>query len=201
MDRQTMLPCELYLVTLPEFDPATDLPGLDTVLKRWTPSALRLATSEPNQARRIVKEIRQTVQSNGVALILTDLPVLARELECDGVHLSRHSALAETARKVLGDDLQLGIACGPSRDEAMLAGEQSADYIAVTPDGTDLTKWWSQVMELPIVAEDIATSEQAEAMVDANADFLAIPLSFRDADIAGLHLEAILTPVEIKDSE
>ncbi|RUT24618.1 thiamine phosphate synthase [Asaia sp. W19] len=188
-----MLPCELYLVTMPDFDPSRELNDLVKVLERWTPAALRLGTSEENRARHCVKAIRETVQSLGTALILTDLPALASELGCDGVHLTSSPAQCLTAREELGRDLQLGVYCGTSRDDAMHAGELGADYISVAPNAPDLVAWWSQMMELPVIAEGIETAEEASAMIKANADFLAVPLSFVDADEAGARLEAIIS--------
>lgn len=188
-----MLPCELYLVTKPDFDPARELDALAKVLARWTPAALRLSTTDETRARHCVSAIRQTVQSHGTALILTDLPALAQELGCDGVHLTSNPSRCLTAREELGRDLQLGVSCGTSRDDAMNAGELGADYIAIAPNATDLVTWWSQMMELPVIAEDIETAEQALAMIKANADFLSIPLSFVDADEPGAVLTAIVS--------
>ncbi|WP_025885935.1 thiamine phosphate synthase [Asaia prunellae] len=188
-----MLPCELYLVTLPDFDPSRELNDLAKVLERWTPSALRLSTTDESQARHCVNAIRSTVQAHGTALILTDLPALAQELGCDGVHLSGHPSRCLTAREELGKDLQLGVYCDTSRDDAMNAGELGADYISIAPNAPDLVAWWSQMMELPVIAENIETAEQALVMIKANADFLAIPLSFVDADEAGARLAAIVS--------
>lgn len=188
-----MLPCELYLVTMPDFDPTCELAALATVLERWKPAALRLSTTDETRARRAVLAIRDTVQAHGTALILTDLAALARELGCDGVHLSASPAQCLIARDELGRDLQLGVYCGTSRDNAMSAGELGADYIAIAPNAPDLAAWWSQMMELPVIAEQIETKDDALAMIKANADFLAVTLSFNDADAAGAKLEAIVS--------
>lgn len=187
-----MLPCELYLVTTPDFDPDTELDGLCQILRRWSPAALRLDVSQPNRARAIVPAIRSMVQNAGTALILTDLPELAHELECDGVHLTRGSGLLDTARAALGDALQLGVACGDSRDEAMHAGEAGADYIAIDADATDLAQWWNQMVELPLVAETIESVDQARTMVAAGTDFLALTVSFTNADVTGAWMERVL---------
>lgn len=188
-----MLPCELYLVTMPDFDPSRELADLAKVLSRWTPAALRLSTTDETRARSCVNAIRDTVHAHGTALILTDLPALAHELGCDGVHLTSSPAQCLTAREELGRDLQLGVFCGTSRDDAMSAGELGADYISIAPNAPDLVAWWSQMMELPIIAEDIETEEQALTMIKANADFLAVPLSFVNADEAGARLTAIIS--------
>jgi thiamine-phosphate pyrophosphorylase len=86
---------------------------------------------------------------------------------------------AASARRLIGD-LQLGVFCGLSRDRAMDAGDEGADYIAFGPFGAggeadpDLIAWWSELMELPVVAEGPITPDNCAALVRAGADFLAV---------------------------
>jgi thiamine-phosphate pyrophosphorylase len=64
----------------------------------------------------------------------------------------------------------------------MAAGEAGADYIAFGPFGgpdeaapaAELITWWSELMELPVVAEGTITAENCLALVRAGADFLAV---------------------------
>ncbi len=68
------------------------------------------------------------------------------------------------ARKVLGPDAIVGAFCGVTRHEGMNAGEAGADYVAFGPVGAtllgaatladrDLFGWWSEMIEVPVVAE------------------------------------------------
>jgi thiamine-phosphate pyrophosphorylase len=84
------------------------------------------------------------------------------------------------ARRTLGD-LQLGVWCGASRDQAMEAGEAGADYVAFGPYGDvedpadpELVQWWVELMELPAVAEGRITPQNCAPLVQAGADFLAV---------------------------
>ncbi len=68
------------------------------------------------------------------------------------------------ARKELGPDAIIGAFCGASSHAGMSAGEAGADYISFGPAGitplgdgshadAELFDWWSQMIEIPVVAE------------------------------------------------
>jgi thiamine-phosphate pyrophosphorylase len=82
----------------------------------------------------------------------------------DGVHLTDAARSVRHARKTLGEDAIVGSYCAGSRHDGMAAGEAGADYISFGPvrpsaldDGSyaelDLFQWWSEVIEVPCVAE------------------------------------------------
>ncbi len=178
--------CELYLVTPVLSDAAAFLPRLGQVLSAFPVAAvrLRLASAPREVLVREIGVLRATIQDCGVALMLDGLPELARETGCDGVHVD--GADVPAARRVAGDALQLGAFCGTSRDVAMQAGENGADYISFGPFSETsgeadigLLQWWTEMMELPVVAEyagglqhgtETARLDQLVRM----ADFLAV---------------------------
>jgi thiamine-phosphate pyrophosphorylase len=95
--------------------------------------------------------------------------------EIDGLHLSRLPAKLVTLRQQLGPERILGVACGLSRHDAMIAGEAEADYVSFAgdPDGLlELAGWWSALMTVPCVAEGVAGPDQAAALAAAGADFV-----------------------------
>ena len=75
------------------------------------------------------------------------------------------------ARALIGPDLTLGVTCKGSRDLAMGAGEDGADYVAFGafyPSGSkqvtatippNILRWWSELMELPCCAIGGITAE------------------------------------------
>jgi thiamine-phosphate pyrophosphorylase len=77
---------------------------------------------------------------------------------------------------------------GRSRHEAMVAGEGGADYVAFGIPANvedrekahrrrcELTAWWSEIFEVPVVAFDVATAEEAGQLASAGADFIALTL-------------------------
>ena len=179
--------CRLYLVTPPALDPAVFRDRLAEALDAGDVAAVQLRLKDVPDAAviRAIEMLRPVVQDRGVALILNDRPDLARQHGCDGAHVGADDMEAARARKLLGD-LQLGISCYDSRDAAMLAGESGADYVAFGAffaSGTkqtdvraepDLLEWWSEVMELPVVAIGGITPANCAGLVRAGADFLAV---------------------------
>jgi len=182
-----MAPCRLYLITPPTIDLAVFPDVMAAALDAGDVGCvqLRLKNLDDDALKRAIDAVRPAVQSRGVALLMNDRPDLAVAHGCDGAHVGQTDMSATVARKILGD-LMMGVTCHDSRDLAMTAGEQGADYVAfgaffptatkdakfsVTPD---LLQWWSELMELPCVAIGGITAENCGPLVQAGADFLAV---------------------------
>ena len=179
--------CRLYLITPPSFDPLAFRDVLASALDAGDVAALqlRLKDADDDALKRAIDALRPVAQSRGVAFLLNDRPDLAVATGCDGAHVGQTDTPAAVARKILGD-LTLGVTCHDSRDLAMQAGEQGADYVAFGaffPTATkeaniradiETLRWWSEMMELPCVAIGGITAENCPALVQAGADFLAV---------------------------
>ena len=125
-------------------------------------------------------------QSRGVAFLLNDRADLVRATGCDGVHVGQEDMPARQARTLIGSGSMLGVTCKGSRDLAMQAGDDGADYVAFGaffPSGTkevtrfidpEILNWWSELMELPCCAIGGITAENCAPLVQAGADFLAV---------------------------
>jgi len=182
-----LIDCRLYLVTPPALQPAVFRDLLAGALDAGDVGAvqLRLKDVSDETVRHAIDVLRPVAQSRDVAFILNDRPDLAVAHGCDGAHVGGEDMDAGRARAMLGD-LQLGISCYDSRDAAMLAGEAGADYVAFgaffasgTKDtdiraDADLLRWWSEMMELPVVAIGGITPLNCAPLVQAGADFLAV---------------------------
>lgn len=181
-----MNPCELYLLTPPTLDPLTFKHLLIEALEAGPIAAvqLRLKDVSDDEIRKAINILQPVVQERDIAFILNDRPDLAKECSCDGAHIDIEDISIELARAQLGDDLQLGISCYDSRDMAMKAGEQGADYITFgfpssskdtdVKASIDLISWWSEMMEIPVVATGGITAENCKPLVKAGADFLSV---------------------------
>jgi thiamine-phosphate pyrophosphorylase len=179
--------CRLYLLTPPTLPPdfSTEL-ALALDAGDVAALQLRLKDVSDDEIRHAADLVRPIAQSRGVALILNDRPDLAADTGCDGAHVGAEDTAPAEARRILGAKLQLGVSCYDSRDLALAAGEAGADYVAFGaffPSGTkdtgrraelDLLSWWSEIMELPVVAIGGITAGNCAPLVRAGANFLAV---------------------------
>jgi thiamine-phosphate pyrophosphorylase len=86
----------------------------------------------------------------------------------------------------MGNDRIVGVTCHNSRDFAYAAAEAGADYVAfgafyptTTKDPShwadpEILEIWQETMEIPCVAIGGITTENAEPLVRAGADFVAV---------------------------
>jgi thiamine-phosphate pyrophosphorylase len=161
------------------------------------------ATLDPGSAQPLVEMAQK---ANAAALLAGDAQ-LVRTLRADGVHLNVTKDLVgayEAARGILGNRGIVGVDVGISRHDAMTLAETGADYIAfgAPPHLKDRDKgrarrdeliaWWGDIFEVPCVALDVETREEAEALSRAGADFIgfrlasgATPVATRDV-VAGI---------------
>ncbi len=147
---------------------------------------LRLKDVSDDDWRRAIDALRPVTQSRGVAFLLNDRADLVRATGCDGAHVGQEDMPARQARALMGPEATLGVTCKGSRDLAMQAGEDGADYVAFGaffPSGTkevtrfidpEILQWWSELMELPCCAIGGITPQNCAPLVQAGADFLAV---------------------------
>lgn len=181
MDQQP----QLYLIA-PAMMAASELgPRLISVLDAHPVACLRLpGAGDEAELGRIADIARDIAHARDVAVVITDHVALAQRHGLDGVHLSQGSRGVRHARKELGADAIVGAYCGASRHDGMNAGEAGADYVSFGPCGTtalahgepaplDLFQWWSEVIEVPVVAEGALDAALIRALWPL-ADFIAI---------------------------
>ena len=180
--------CRLYLITPPVIDLANFPDLLAAALDAGDVAALqiRLKPADDDLVRRAAERLLPVGQARGVAVLMNDSAALAVATGCDGVHVGQSDTPAREARKIIGPDRQLGVTCHASRELAITAGEDSADYVAFGaffPTGTkdtqhrpdlSILEWWSEMMTLPSVAIGGITAENCAPLVRAGADFLAV---------------------------
>lgn len=180
--------CRVYLITPPKLDPVPFADLLAAALDAGDAAAvqLRLKDVGDDEWKRAADALRPVAQARDVAFLLNDRADLVRALGCDGVHVGQEDMPATDARRLIGPDATLGVTCKGSRDLAMQAGEDGADYVAFGaffPSGTkdvsrfiapDILQWWSDLMELPCCAIGGITAANCAPLVEAGADFLAV---------------------------
>lgn len=177
---------QLYLITPPQFDLYTFPDALGAVLDAHEIACVRLAlgTRDEDDLSRAADALRDACISRDVAIVIEDHVVLAERLGLDGVHLSDAARSVRAARKALGADAIVGCHCGTSRHDGMSAGEAGADYVSFGPvgasslgDGTqadqELFTWWSEMIEVPVVAEGALDAAVIAQLADST-DFYGI---------------------------
>ncbi|MCL3882813.1 thiamine phosphate synthase [Marivita sp. GX14005] len=177
---------QLYLITPPELE-LSHFPGaLARVLDSAEIACIRLslASRDEDLILRAADAVREVAHRYDVALVIDTHVVLAQRLGLDGVHLTDGSRSVRMARKELGADAIVGAFCGQSRHDGMTAGEAGADYISFGPAGQtalgdgsragpELFEWWSQMIEVPVVAEGGLDEETIRALAPVT-DFFGI---------------------------
>ncbi len=178
----------LYLITPPKLELPAFIDALADGLSGGDIACVQLRLKDTSDADvlRIGAALKPIVQAADAAFILNDRPDLAAKLDADGVHVGQSDASYAEARAALGKDRIVGVTCHDSRDLAYEAAEAGADYVAFGafyPTGTkDPSHWaepelleiWQETMETPCVAIGGVTVENAEPLVRAGADFLAV---------------------------
>jgi len=180
--------CRLYLITPPKLEPRAFADDLRRALDGGDVACLQLRLKDvsDDDIRRATEILMPIAQKADVAFILNDRPDLAAELRCDGVHVGQDDASYAEARAAVGRNAIVGVTCHNSRHLAMEAGEAGADYVAFgaffptqtkepkTQADIELIQWWAEVMTVPCVAIGGITVENARALVEAGADFIAV---------------------------
>ncbi len=177
---------QIYLITPPEFELANFSEELAAMLDQFTIACvrLRMASEDAGDVARAADLLREVCHQREVPLVIERHFRLVETHGLDGVHLPDTTFNIRDIRKDLGKDAVIGCFAGDSRHAGLNAGENGADYISFgplseTPLGGgapaqfDLFEWWTEVVELPVVAEGALTLEQAENFAPVT-DFFAL---------------------------
>ncbi|MGD9979427.1 MAG: thiamine phosphate synthase [Hyphomonadaceae bacterium] len=180
--------CRLYLITPPKLELAPFARALENALAGGDVACvqLRLKAVADAEVLGIGATLKPIVQRANAAFIVNDRPDLAAHLDADGVHVGQSDAGYVEARRLVGKDRIVGVTCHNSRDLAYDAAEAGADYVAFGafyPTETkapshwaepEILEIWQETMETPCVAIGGITIGNAEPLVRAGADFLAV---------------------------
>lgn len=177
---------QLYLVTPVAAQPGSFGPMLEEILDALPVACIRIpGAGDEAMLGQMADMVREIAHRRDIAVVIEDHVQLARNHGLDGVHLTRGDAAAvRAARKTLGADAIVGAQCGVQRHDGINAAEAGADYVSFGPVGTtglgagdtaprELFEWWSEMIEVPVVAEGGLSAEQIAAL-DPLTDFFAI---------------------------
>ena len=168
---------QIYLVTPPAFELEAFPDRLAAVLDAADVACLRLslAIRDEDAVARAADTLRALAHARDIPLVIERHVQMVARLGLDGVHLIDGGRSIRTVRKALGPDAIIGAACGSTRHEGINAAEGGADYVSFGPvgdttlgDGSkadpDLFQWWSEMIEVPVVAEGALTPALVSAL-------------------------------------
>lgn len=142
--------------------------------------------SSPDSERvRVAQSLQAVCSQYGVPLLINDDPVLARRVKAAGVHLGQQDGSLSEARTLLGEDAIIGATCHGSIELAQQARTAGADYLAFGRFFQSHTKPGASSARLPVLAEASTlglpltaiggiSTDNAEALIKAGADMLAV---------------------------
>jgi thiamine-phosphate pyrophosphorylase len=197
---------QLYLVTPPVLDLAAFPDRLAAVLDGAEVACLRLALAgqDADHLGRAADALRAVAHARDVAVVVDTHAALVTRHGLDGVHLADGPRSVRAMRKLLGADAIVGAACGTTRHEGISAAEAGADYVSFGPVGDtglgaepadpDLFDWWSEMIEVPVVAEGALTRALVERLGPVT-DFFAVGPEIWGADDPLAALRDLLAPL------
>jgi len=192
-------PCQLYLLTPPKID---DLGSFAQTLKQVLGAApiaslqIRLKDAAKTDIIQTAKALIPICHAHDTLVLINDDPEIALETEADGVHLGQSDMDINLARDMLNKDAVIGVTCHNSKELAFTACSDGADYVAfgaffetkTKPDAAltavadlEILTWWHDVIEIPSVAIGGITTDNAQAVIAAGADFIALSSGIWDA--------------------
>lgn len=195
---------QIYLITPPEIDLSGFPDRLGAVLDAHAVACVRLAlaTRDEDRLGRAADAVREACHGRDVAVVIEAHVKLAERHGLDGVHLTDHARSVRAVRKELGGDAIVGTFCGASRHDGLTAAEIGADYVSFGPAGAsalgsgelapvDLFEWWSEMIEVPVVAEG-HLDEEIVRTLSPFTDFFGIGEEVWREDDAGAALGRLI---------
>ena len=142
--------------------------------------------SLPQDILRAASILREAMSGSDCRLILNDRADLAVLANFDGVHVGQGDLSPEDARRVVGPNRIVGLSTH-TNEQARIADESSADYIAIGPVfatgtkpdasavvGLDGVRHARTLTRKPLVAIGGITRANACTVIDSGADFVAV---------------------------
>lgn len=177
---------QIYLITPPSAELSFYKQVLSPILDSQEIACLRLGltTQDESTISRHADALREVGHARDISVLINEHYRMVTPLGLDGVHRVDAAKSIRDIRDELPEDAIIGTHCGTSKHAGMTAGEIGADYVCFGPlsvgnlgDGNtvslDVFEWWSDFVEVPIVAEGGITLDMTEKFAPFS-DFIAL---------------------------
>jgi len=153
---------------------------------------LREKSGDVRVIERAAQTFRRVCDNYGVPFVINDDPELAVSLRADGVHVGQDDIAIEEARRIVGNDLLIGLSTH-SVEQISAAAEQAPDHISVGPIwetptkagrpavGLDLIHHAATHATLPFFAIGGIDQENVGEVLKAGARRICVVRAIRDA--------------------
>jgi thiamine-phosphate pyrophosphorylase len=146
---------------------------------------LRLKKTPKNLIIKIAKKIKTITKKNKVKFIINDDSKLAKAVNADGCHIGQFDNTVSLARKDIKKKI-VGVTCHNSKDLALKASRDKADYLAfgsffkskLKPNAKKadlkILLWSKKNIKKPIVVIGGITDKNYKELIKAGANYIAI---------------------------
>jgi len=158
--------------------------------------------SSPEEKLKSAKALQKLCKSYQACFIVNDDIELAKTVKADGVHIGKEDEDISKARKQLGKEAIIGVSCYNDLERAKTMQKLEANYVAFgrffvsktkpnAPQANmDTLAKAKQHLNIPIVAIGGITKDNAQSLIDAGADSIAVIQGvFAQEDIQTASLE------------
>ncbi|MBM9514147.1 thiamine phosphate synthase [Desulfogranum marinum] len=138
--------------------------------------------------------LKTVLEPHKIPLIINDRIDIALAVRAEGVHLGQSDMPLWDARKIVGDDMIVGISA-ESVEDAVVAEQQGADYIGISPVFATATKddiapplglegvrQIREAVSLPLVGIGGINANNGHLVFQAGADGIAVVSAIVSAD-------------------
>jgi thiamine-phosphate pyrophosphorylase len=176
----------LYAITQTEGKTLKDIITHTEAVLKGGATLVQYRDKNPIDAMLLGRELVNCCHHYHVPLIINDDIHLAAAVNADGVHLGKEDGDIPQARKILGDNAIIGLSCYNSLDDARMAQDSGASYVAFGCFFPSISKPYAQpaqintliqarkVLSIPIVAIGGILPENGQQLIEAGADLLAV---------------------------
>jgi len=177
----------IYLISPKNIKSSKFYKDLNSVLKTKTVKyfQLRIKNKTFSDLIKISRKIKKIVKKNNVKFIINDKPIVAKIIDADGCHIGQKDMDFAIARKILGKKKIIGVTCHNSKNLALIAKKNGANYVAfgsffmsqtkktAFKANLEILRWAKKKINMPTVAIGGINSSNYKKILFNGADFIA----------------------------